>query len=569
MDNKLGTQLMLSLDTDVLTREKSYELNIGYDKAFRLWELIIRYTGELETLLEDYGLIGTKLLGGFAIVAIREDKIREFALDNRVIYIEQPKAFVVNRASIAGFNQSCMSVPYFDMNLRGNGIYVAIIDSGIDIYHPDFFIEDNGIKYTKIAALWDQTQDGNPPYGYNVGTLYTREDINVLINSESNNIYQEELGSNSMSISRDISGHGTAVAGIVAACTPSAQLIIVKLDTSGREETDTISLMLGIDFAVRFAIDNSVPLVVNLSYGNNSGDHNGNSVLERYIDAVSVMAKSTFVVGAGNDGASGGHVQINMGNESWYKREFFVNQGESGISILVWRKTQDVADIFLTTPNGNVIGPFNDYDNIMTYQLEDMVVKVINSGPTPINVMQETYISIIPIDGFIMEGVWSISFNPKRIIDGRFDVWLPVSGSTNSEVYFLTPTASTTLTIPATAENVITVGAYNQNTFSFAPFSGRGYTVDGNVKPDILAPGVNIDTASAGGGYELVTGTSFATPFVSSAAAMLMEYGIVNGNDLFLYGEKVKAYLIAAAKPLLDFNSYPNNQSGWGALCVV
>ena len=59
-----------------------------------------------------------------------------------------------------------------------------------------------------------------------------------------------------------------------------------------------------------------------------------------------------------------------------------------------------------------------------------------------------------------------------------------------------------------------------------------------------------------------------ATPFVSAAVALLNEWGIVRGNDRFLYGEKVKAYLIKGARALPGENEIPNPRTGWGALCV-
>ena len=156
-----------------------------------------------------------------------------------------------------------------------------------------------------------------------------------------------------------------------------------------------------------------------------------------------------------------------------------------------------------------------------------------------------------------------------RLVTGRYDLWLPAQAALNPATRFLLPTADTTLTIPSTAAGVISVGAYNDSYLSYADFSGRGYTrTDNQIKPDLVAPGVDIVTVQKGGGYAAVTGTSFATPFVSGSAALLMEWGIVRGNDPFLYGEKVKAYLIRGARQLPGFEEFPNPTVGYGALCV-
>lgn len=559
MNVKLGTELNVALDTDHELREKSYQLNVGYDDIGDTWQLIIRYIGDLQDIVAQYNLIATELLAGFAIIEANRALIYDIANDQRIIYIEKPKGFIQSRI-INGFVSSCMSVPYFEMNLRGKGITVAVLDSGIDIYHSDFIdvseSEDSNML-SKIIGIWDQNIIGNPPAGYSIGTFFDGEDINRAINDPSREFP-----------SIDVSGHGTAVAGIIATCTPSSELLVVKLNTRENEETDTINLMLAIDFAVRYSINNNSPLVINLSYGNNSGDHAGNSVLEQYIDIISGMSRLTIVVGAGNDALSGRHVQINMGNDTFYKRDFQVSDGEGGISIQIWRTPQDQVDIFLTTPTGEMIGPFNDYTKLMVYNVNRMNIRVLNNGPTPINIYQETYISIIPLDDYIEAGIWSLRFNPKSIINGRVDAWLPVEGSTNTDIFFLTPSKNTTITIPSSAKQVIAVGAYDSNSLTYAPFSGRGYTVLGIVKPDIVAPGVNIDVPKVGGGYTLVSGTSFAAPFVSAAASMLMEYGIINGVDPFLYGEKVKAYIIAGAFDIAGYENIPNPVTGWGGLCV-
>ena len=149
-------------------------------------------------------------------------------------------------------------------------------------------------------------------------------------------------------------------------------------------------------------------------------------------------------------------------------------------------------------------------------------------------------------------------------------MWLPSVGILNRSTLFLRPTPDITLTIPSTASQVITVGAYDSRYQAYADFSGRGYTrVTNLVKPDLAAPGVNITAARAGGGYDTMTGTSFAAPFVTGSAALMMQWGIADGNDPFLYGEKVKAYLRRGARHLPGVDDWPNERLGWGALCLA
>ena len=175
---------------------------------------------------------------------------------------------------------------------------------------------------------------------------------------------------------------------------------------------------------------------------------------------------------------------------------------------------------------------------------------------------------MIPKSQYIDSGVWKIQLIPSKVVDGSYDLWLPGGGILNEGTRFSFPTPETTLTIPSTAGRVISVGAYNSRYMSYVDFSGRGYTrVIKAVKPDLAAPGVDIRTTAVGGRYDNRTGTSFAAPFVTGAAALMMEWGIIKGNDPFLYGEKVKAYLRRGARPLLG-GEYPNNRIGYGALCV-
>ena len=145
-------------------------------------------------------------------------------------------------------------------------------------------------------------------------------------------------------------------------------------------------------------------------------------------------------------------------------------------------------------------------------------------------------------------------------------MWLPSENVLNEGTGFLFPSVQGSLTIPSTAFRTIGVGAYNSATMTYADFSGRGSGV--RIKPDLVAPGVDILAPIPGGGFGEFSGTSFATPFVTGSAALLMQWGIVVGNDPFLYGEKVRAYFQRGAREILGFEEYPNQVVGYGALCV-
>jgi hypothetical protein len=198
--------------------------------------------------------------------------------------------------------------------------------------------------------------------------------------------------------------------------------------------------------------------------------------------------------------------------------------------------------------------------------------------PRPYAVPQEIYLDMIPASGlYINSGVWSIRLEPVTVVTGQYYLYLPGSATRSGNTRFFRPTPEVTLTTPSTAAKVITVGAYNPVFDSYAEFSGRGYSDSERTigvvtvrltKPDLVAPGVDILAPDTFGGYATVTGTSFATPIVTGSAALLMEWGIVRGNDPFLYGEKVKAYLQRGARAFPGINQYPSTLVGYGALCV-
>ncbi|MBQ9234218.1 MAG: S8 family serine peptidase [Lachnospiraceae bacterium] len=566
--SKVSTELNLSLSISYDERRNSLNLNEGFYPDYDEWELIIRYFGNLNDINTIVPFSFIELFNGYAIIRIKQKDIAALSNIPQIIFIEKPKAVYFETDFLSdsnlgytqlkspdGYNMSCFNLINNQDNIfDGKGVLVAIIDSGIDYLHSEF-LSDNK---TTLYEIWDQSIDGNPPYNLKIGSVYSEADINELIKDNNRNV------------AVDSSGHGTAVSSIIKRLAPGAKLLIIKLTENYNESfSRTTSIMLGLTYAIKKSMELLLPLVVNLSFGNNYGDHASGAIIEKYIDSVSELSKISIVTGTGNEGATSRHTEFNIMEKSWHQEEFFVSRFEQGINIQIWRKFSDIIDIFLVTPDGNELGPFNNYQNTMKYSINNMNIFILNGYPTPLNSNQETYISIVPQNQFLQEGVWKIKFNPKTIINGRVNIWLPVASSTSSELRFLRPKELTTLTIPSTADNIISVGAYNQNNLTYAAFSGRGYTASNDIKPDIAAPGVDINVAAPDNGYAVLSGTSFAAPFVSSAAALLMQYGITDGNDPFLYGEKLKSYLIKGAKKLPGTVSIPNERIGWGVLCVA
>ena len=201
---------------------------------------------------------------------------------------------------------------------------------------------------------------------------------------------------------------------------------------------------------------------------------------------------------------------------------------ETGISVQIWKSFADVFRITLISPSGEELGPFQEEPKTQRYTTKNTQILVYYGEPSPYSQAQEIFLDFIPKREYIDSGVWRIRLEPIHLVTGRYDLWLPSQGILNPSTRFLSASPDTTLTVPSTAAKVISVGAYNSAYQSYADFSGRGYTrMTDQVKPDLAAPGVEITTAMSGGGYDAVTGTSFAAPFVTGTASLLMERGIV------------------------------------------
>lgn len=563
-DQKLETVLELALSTDEIQREQSNSLNVGYDPTTERWELIVKYSGS--PVFPDF-VTFFPLSGGYAIVSVSENYITALSEMPEIEYIEKPKNLVLSLYEAR--TASCITpVQNPPLSLDGSGVLVGIVDSGIDIFHPDFRNEDGT---TRIRELWDQTVPNETESFFNRGRIYTSEDIN------------RALAENDRSFpSRDLSGHGTHVAGIAAGngrasqgrqkgVAPASSLLIVKLGNAFPEGFPrTTELMLGMEYCVRRSMEWQLPLAMNISFGNSYGSHDGTSLLETYIDNLAGLGRTTICIGSGNEGNKGRHTSGTLKTSQTTQIELAVASNETSLNLQIWKNYVDTFRIRLLSPSGNDIFLTARTPGVHKDILDSTQLLWYLGEPSPYSTSQEIYLEMLPVTGntYIQGGIWKFQLIPENIVDGSYNLWLPSENSINPDTRFLVPIENTTLTIPSTASAPISVAAYNSNTDTFASFSGQGYTSLSLAKPDIAAPGVDILSTAPGGGYTRNTGTSMATPFVTGSAALLMQYGIVQNRDPYLYGQKIKAYLQRGARHLPAEKIYPSPMIGWGVLCL-
>ena len=596
MENgKIDTSLFLALTLPESLRNSATSLYTGYNPQLRSWELFVKYHGNLGLRREEIPFVLEELTGNFGIVFIQEDRIMEFSRLEEVDYIEQPKRVWLTlnqgRAEIclnplqrvSGVIDENTDLGNDTQSLYGEGILVAIIDSSIDYAHPDF---RNGDGSTRILALWDQTIDSEelngenasffyaPPEGFYIGTEFTEEMINTALVQE--NIQERRR----IVPSVDVSGHGTHVAGIACGngrlsngryrgVAPLSHILVVKLgDIEGVSFPRTTRMMEGVEYAVHFAEKMGIPVAINLSFGNNYGSHSGNDMVADYLNSIATRWKSSICTGTGNEGNTGRHAEGVLREGEEQEVSMAIATAETSVNVQLWKEYQDSFSVEIIAPDNQRLRLENNENRVIIERFGDCILAINYGTPSPFQLLQEIYMEWIPLENYIPSGIWRFRLIPEKIKAGRYDFWLPAGNYLQSSTRFLKPSPSTTLTIPSTTNRFITVGAYNGNNGQIAPFSGRGYTRNNQIKPDVVAPGVDIMSAAPNNSYTMRSGTSMAAPFVTGSAALLLEWGIVKGNNPYLYGENLKAHLIRGAEPLLN-EDVPSEKQGWGAVCVT
>lgn len=509
---------------------------------------IVALTGDLPPFGEDEAF--AEYVGNYAIM-----HIPRALLASLNIYTQGYEPYVLSLCrdylADAGIDRVLAQA---SLNVSGSGVLVGVVDTGINYTYPNF-IYPNGT--TRIAACWDQTdRTGTPPEGRVYGSVITREEINSALEE------QRPLNLD------DPSGHGTRLAAAALGAAPDAELVVVKLKQAKpyiMEENlfeDALAfqsndLMTGLDFVVSTAQKLGRPVSVIIGLGTSQGAHGGLSFLERYIEALAQQTGVCITAAAGNEGLSRHHYYAKPVLER-HTIEIAAD-GSEGFTLWLWNDYLCRTSVGVVTPLSEVIQPVQPVNMALS-----RFSPVLGSGEVsilyhfPVNEKQLTVVGIKkPVNG-----IWRLELTFSRTSVCSLDCWLPTDRLLNGNVTFASPSTATTVTVPAAAAQIITVGGYNGNTGGVYEFTGRGPNSSGIMRPDLTAPAVDVEGAS---------GTSMAAAVTAGAAALLLQWGIVNKNDMRMKTEIIKAYLIAGTEqPVRNLESdgegFPNDLWGYGRL---
>lgn len=485
------------------------------------------------------------------------------------------------------------------LNVRGQGVLIGFLDTGIDYLREDF--KASGGR-TRIAAVWDQTiqsvnyeEDTGEAAGteqydreqvqgmVQYGTVYTREDINAALAAE-------REGQNPYDIvpSRDENGHGTFLAGVAAAsetadyigAAPEAEILMVKLKPAKKylrdfyllpervEAYSETDMMMGVRFLQQYAIREKKPLVICVGLGTASGSRTGALPFADLLNTLARQVNTVVVTCTGNEANNRTHTSgLAVSDTEPSEIEITVGADERGFVMEIWAESLDILSVAITSPSGERISRIPariDTGGVYNFLLERSQVAVnyrVVESASGYEVIFMRFINPA-------QGIWKIHVYSLTNIVGRYNAWLPLKQFLSGDTYFLNSNPSTTLTEPGAAERVISVGAYNHITDASYVASGRGYTATGLVKPDFVAPGVDVYGVRAGGGYTTRTGTSVAAAHAAGAAALLLTWGVTDGNLPYMGTNEVKSVLIRGAKRE-NSTVYPNNIYGYGKMDVI
>lgn len=536
-------------------------------------DFIVKYMDDFQEDLGDVpGFSFQKINGIYGVVYAPLTEIGTLNI-NTYSYSFIPKCYT--HMDLGGLSASGITRlqehPY--LQLKGSGTAVAVVDSGIDYRNPVFQNEMG----SRILCIWDQTLQGDGkevPYG----RVFWKKDIDQALAS-----------GNPLEIvpSVDTDGHGTRMAAIAAGnyfpeenfsgAAPEAMLIIVKVKPAKKylrefylfpaeaelfQEND---IMMGMDFAVRIANDRRMPLSLCLGIGSSQGAHIGKNPLSLYVDYISQYSLISVSIAAGNEGAARHHYAGRLTDrENQASAELRVGNKEPGFTMEFWGEPPEIYNLSLQSPTGEILdisASLGEVTQELSFVFVETRVKV-----NYVSIERQTGYTLVYFQ-FIQPapGIWRIFIRGRDGQNVGFHMWLPVQGLISEETYFLEPSPYNTVTAPGDSLESITVTAYQYRDNSLYVQASRGFMPDGNVVPQVAAPGVQIRVPQLNGLYGNASGTSLSAAQTAGAAALLFEWAVIRGNQPYFTGSSVKNYITRGAERE-ERMQYPNRDWGFGRM---
>lgn len=531
-----------------------------------------------EGIYSNENLCAQPLEGGFEVLFSPRDMDVDDILLSRYTYLAIPKCYALMNTEALEKTGILTMQNFSTLPLKGNGVLIGFVDTGIDYLNP-IFQSENGT--TRILRIWDQTiLDGRMPEGFFYGSEYTSEEINQAIRSE--NPYEVVK-------SRDLNGHGTFLAGVAAGspdvsgefigAAPLADIAVVKLKEAkqylrdfyfireGAAAYQENDIMAGISYLHELAYQLSKPLVLCIGLGANNSGHGGFSPLATLLNYVAVRRMRAVTVAAGNEANTRRHYLGNILPEQEYEEvEISVGENVSGFIAELWTNAPEVVAISIQSPTGEILplvparqGEREEYNfllegtrvtidySLSEYARNNELIFMRFRAPT--------------------RGIWKIRVYAANYVTGRFHIWLPNSEFTEGELFFLRSNPETTITGPSGAIAPMTVGGFNAADNSLYLDSGRGYNIYGQVKPDFLAPAVNVYGPDLRSNFTTKSGTGIAAAIAAGASAQMLEWGVVRGNQSSMNTAEIKNYFLEGADRDPG-RTYPNREEGYGRLNI-
>lgn len=409
--------------------------------------------------------------------------------------------------------------------IDGDGIKIAVIDTGVDFNHPDLF---GWGPDGKVIGGYNFIQEGEPPL--------------------------------------DTNGHGTQVAGIIAAdgqlvgVSPKAKILAYKVSENG-EAVSSDLIIKAIDRSIEDGAD-----IINISLGvnktNASIEHAVNRALEKEI---------FVVVAAGNDGPTPqtiGSPGRNYGSVT--VGATYNNLTSSLVATLeVNEKPYTVIPMVgsskLNEPIiGKIIfGGYGKEKDLKDINATDSILLVERGSDIKGDLL---YFSTKEKNAATVGAKALIVYNNEpgiflgelihEFVESDYKPQIPVVSMGREEGLEIKESLQ--------EENKASLHLFYNPDF-VAHFSSRGPVSPFYIKPDMVAPGAYINTTQSNGGYNFTSGTSFAAPHVSGAAALLLE------KYPSIHNREIKSLLLTTTEPVSDAygQEFSLNDSGSGRLNIA